>query len=223
MKLMSGRCARPGCAHPNNLHSQNDNRRCLACEGCMGYLEPSQGVMLIPTKFEDSELAGWTGPGWYFWTEDQAHCIGPYDSGQEAMREQEAYAKMQNRPKGMEKTLALAFEQFPSLQEFAIDVAIERQNQQRLHPGTEDLPDSTDNPGGRRTWEDIARRSEKRAANEGRLTFAYVFDEEAAEVLTAAAEGDIEKLKKELIQVSAVCFKWLQAIDRREKQVEAAE
>lgn len=98
---------------------------------------------------------------------------------------------------------------------FFCDVLLERARADQLHPGTADLPDSTDNPGGRRTWETIAKNRCNRAAREGRLTFAHVFDEEAAEVLAAAAEGDVAALEKELVQVAAVCLKWAQAIARR--------
>lgn len=33
---------------------------------------------------EDAELAGYTTPGWYFWTEDWATCCGPFTTEDEA-------------------------------------------------------------------------------------------------------------------------------------------
>lgn len=99
---------------------------------------------------------------------------------------------------------------------FANAVEAELASANEKHPGTEDLPDDGwFNPGARRTWESIARLSYERAKHDGRLTFAHIFDEESAEVLAASAAGDVEGLKKELIQVSAMCLKWLRAIERR--------
>lgn len=92
----------------------------------------------------------------------------------------------------------------------AIDA--ERDRQDRLHPGTSQIPDGTGG-GGRKTWETIARISYERAKREGRLTHAHVFDEETAEVL---AETDPVKLRTELVQVAAVAVKWIEEIDRRE-------
>lgn len=80
-----------------------------------------------------------------------------------------------------------------------------------LYPDSMSMPNGTGG-GGRRTWETIARNSCERAYREGRLTHAEVFDEEAAEVL--AAETD-EELRKELVQVGAMCLKWVADIDAR--------
>lgn len=99
---------------------------------------------------------------------------------------------------------------------FCDAVAEERAYQEHKH-GVDclDLPDSTDNPEARLTWETIARNACNRAFREGRLTNAHVLDEECAEALTAAARGDVPELKKELVQVAAVCLAWLEAIEKR--------
>lgn len=104
-----------------------------------------------------------------------------------------------------------------TLAEFAGLIAAERARQDAKHPDCGDLPDSHDNPRARQHYEQIARGHCDRAYREGRCTFADVLDEEAAEALTAAARGDIPELRKELVQVSAVCLRWLEAIDRREQ------
>lgn len=85
------------------------------------------------------------------------------------------------------------------------------------------LPDSTDNPAARQTWETIARNSCDRAFREGRLTHSHILDEEVAEALTAAAKGDVKELRKELIQVAAMCAQWIEALDTRpDEKIEEA-
>jgi hypothetical protein len=44
-------------------------------------------------SWPDAALAGWTGPGWYFWCEDFATCIGPYATKDEAHAEAERYVE----------------------------------------------------------------------------------------------------------------------------------
>lgn len=104
--------------------------------------------------------------------------------------------------------------------QFCADIENERYSQEHKH-GVDcfDLPDSTDNPEARLTWETIARNACNRAFREGRLTNAHVLDEECAEALTAAARGDVPELKKELVQVAAVCLAWLEAIEKRERSL----
>lgn len=80
-----------------------------------------------------------------------------------------------------------------------------------LHPDCEHLPDGTGG-AGRNTYTTIARNACDRAEREARLTHAHVFEEEAAEVLS---ETDTAKLRTELIQVAAVCLKWIEDIDGR--------
>lgn len=90
------------------------------------------------------------------------------------------------------------------------EIGQERERQDVLHPGTSDIPNGTGG-GGRQTWMNIAQHSCDRAAREGRLTYTHVLDEEVSEAL---AEEDPVKLRVELIQVAAVCVKWVQALDR---------
>jgi hypothetical protein len=90
------------------------------------------------------------------------------------------------------------------------DVRNERQRAERFHPETTDAPDGTGG-GGRDTWRTIAQHSCDRATREHQLTFAHVLDEETAEVL---AETDPAKLRKELVQVMAVCLRWIDKLDR---------
>ena len=99
--------------------------------------------------------------------------------------------------------------------EFIAAVMAERRRQDLKFPDCADLPDSLDNPEARKTWETMARNSCDRAYREGRCTFSHVLDEECAEAMTSAARGDDELLAKELIQVSAVCLRWLEALARR--------
>ena len=91
------------------------------------------------------------------------------------------------------------------------EMFVELVRARRLYPDSMSMPNGTGG-GGRRTWEAIARNSCERADREGRLTHAHVFDEEASEVL--AADTDAE-LRKELVQVGAVCLKWIADIDAR--------
>ncbi len=58
----------------------------------------------------------------------------------------------------------------------------------------------------------MARNACNRAHREGRLTHAHVFEEEACEVLNAQTPED---LRKELVQVGAMCLKWVLDIDGR--------
>ncbi len=91
------------------------------------------------------------------------------------------------------------------------DILDERLRQAEKWADCESLPDGTGG-AGRPTYEAIARAACDRAYREGRLTHAHVFEEEASEVL---AETDPEKLREELIQVAAICVKWLADLDRR--------
>jgi hypothetical protein len=50
-------------------------------------------VQYIAEAFKDSDLAGWTTPGWYFWDEASG-CHGPYDNEQEARTELAEYCKV---------------------------------------------------------------------------------------------------------------------------------
>lgn len=48
-------------------------------------------VELILEAFPDAELAGWKGPGWYFWDEVGQYCYGPYPLEDEALEHLENY------------------------------------------------------------------------------------------------------------------------------------
>lgn len=98
-----------------------------------------------------------------------------------------------------------------AMQRIFEEIAAERRRQIEKFPEEEDgLPDGTGG-GGRETWERIARQSCERAAREGTLTNTHIFDEETAEAMAATERP---KLREELVQVAAVCVKWVQQIDR---------
>jgi NTP pyrophosphatase (non-canonical NTP hydrolase) len=96
----------------------------------------------------------------------------------------------------------------------AADVLAERRRQRKRYPTSERMPDGTGG-GGRETWARIAKNACERADREGRLTHADVFDEETGEVLEAT---DPDKLETELIQVAAVCFKWIEDLRERKRR-----
>ena len=48
-------------------------------------------IEYIAITFPDANLAGWTGPGWYFWDEAQSSCIGPFGSKAECERAAKHY------------------------------------------------------------------------------------------------------------------------------------
>lgn len=64
---------------------------------------------------------------------------------------------------------------------------------------------------------DLMRYVCDRAHKRGELTWRHILDEEMAE---AAAETDPKPLRKELIQVVAVCVAWIEDIDRRLSNVD---
>lgn len=87
----------------------------------------------------------------------------------------------------------------------------------KLHPHSLRLPDNEFTPDGktaeaRKTYEKIAKLACERAAREGRLTHAHVFEEECAEALAA---DTVEERRKELVQVAAMCLKQIWDIDTR--------
>ncbi len=81
-----------------------------------------------------------------------------------------------------------------------------------LYPDSVHLPDGTGETSARQYSEDMARNACNRAHREGRLTHAHIFEEEACEVLNAKTTED---LRKELIQVGAMCLKWILDLDGR--------
>jgi hypothetical protein len=61
-------------------------------------------------------------------------------------------------------------------------------------------------------WRDHSRDLTQRAADEGRVTWAHILQEEFVEAL---AEVEPARIRAELIQVAAVAVAWAEAIDRR--------
>lgn len=98
----------------------------------------------------------------------------------------------------------------PGVAAFAEAVDDERQRQLSLW-GPQPLPDGTGMPEQIEAA-DVARQNCQDAFADGEGTHAYVMIEEAREVL---AETDPDKLKAELIQLAAVCAKWIADIDSR--------
>lgn len=103
----------------------------------------------------------------------------------------------------------------PGMKSFAVKVDDERQRQLALW-GPQPLPDGTGDPDQIRSLE-LVRAMVKDAEDCGALTHALVLVEEVYEAL---AETDPVKLKEELVQVAAVCAKWVADIDARPSAVE---
>lgn len=90
------------------------------------------------------------------------------------------------------------------------DIDSERDRQDRLHPGTTQIPDGT---GARWAWlERMARGFAETEVANGGPTHATVLLEEVAEALAA---GTVAEMRKELIESAACCVKWIEDIDRR--------
>jgi hypothetical protein len=98
----------------------------------------------------------------------------------------------------------------PGVKAFAEEIDAERQRQIAKF-GDQHLPDGTGLP----IYEHAARRYRAQAdrnADSGVLAWRDVFLEEVYEAL---AESEPAKLRVELIQVAAVCAKWVADLDRR--------
>lgn len=91
-----------------------------------------------------------------------------------------------------------------------LDDVFEERLRQHLKWGEQNHPDGIGG-AGRETYEAIAKQSCERAARDGRVTYAHIFEEEAAEVLAARNPQD---LRTELIQVAAVCCAWVEKLSR---------
>ncbi|MGW4850188.1 hypothetical protein ACWEPZ_03005 [Streptomyces sp. NPDC004288] len=101
------------------------------------------------------------------------------------------------------------FLQTPGMWRFAAAVDTEREAQlakwgEQKHPDGTNL-DNAD-------WANHARSQCQRAADEGRVTWAHILQEEFTEAL---AETDLVKLRTELVQVAAVAAAWVRDIDTR--------
>lgn len=101
----------------------------------------------------------------------------------------------------------------PGMNDFADQVDDERQRQLRQW-GAQPLPDGTGYQHQIK-YLVVVRGMVKDAEEAGQLTHALVLAEEVYEVY---AETDPVKLKEELIQVAAVCAKWIADIDARGSQ-----
>lgn len=98
----------------------------------------------------------------------------------------------------------------PGMRDFAEKVDVERLRQLKKW-GPQPLPDGTGHAAQIELAE-VARRVCDAALADGKATHAAVLFEEVAEAL---AEVDPVRLKEELIQVAAVCAKWIADIDSR--------
>jgi NTP pyrophosphatase (non-canonical NTP hydrolase) len=98
----------------------------------------------------------------------------------------------------------------------ASEVVAERARQDAKW-GVQPLPDITDDfiELDELPSEATARNRCDSAHERGVCSHAHVLLEETIEAFEAAKQGDTTGLRKELIQVAAVCVKWVQHIDRR--------
>jgi hypothetical protein len=65
-------------------------------------IRDSRAVELLKT-FPDADVAGWDGPGWYFWDETEAHCHGPFGTKVEAEVAMKKYCLELSGPQPFEK------------------------------------------------------------------------------------------------------------------------
>ena len=97
----------------------------------------------------------------------------------------------------------------PGVKDFAEAIDAERQRQLGKF-GEQHHPDGTERRRARLAG--AARGRCQLAANEGRVTWRHILDEEVEE---AFAETDPTNLRAELIQVAAVCAAWIADLDSR--------
>ena len=98
----------------------------------------------------------------------------------------------------------------PGVRDFAVAVDEER-GRQLVKWGLQPLPDGTGTPEQVHSLA-LVRAMVEDAEGAGALTHALVLAEEVYEVF---AETDPVRLREELIQVAAVCAKWIANIDSR--------
>jgi len=96
------------------------------------------------------------------------------------------------------------------LQRILDNVAAEVCRAEAKHPGG-DWPDGTRNGGMWLVMREQATNACDRATREGRVTFAHILEEEFYEAL---CEEDKTALRTEIIQVAAVCCRWMLKLDR---------
>lgn len=100
----------------------------------------------------------------------------------------------------------------PGVGDFAEEIDAERRRQITKFGDQLDLPDGTGLPVYRHAADRYREQADRNAAS-GVLTDRDVLLEEVYEAL---AESDPALLRAELIQVAAVCAKWIYKIDNRE-------
>lgn len=99
---------------------------------------------------------------------------------------------------------------FPSRQAMILaEIARERDAQDIKFPNQGDLPDGTGGEHSRMVANMARWQCQEMGAA---VTWKAILREEYAE---AMAEEDPAKLRAELIQVAAVCVKWIEYLDRR--------
>ena len=90
------------------------------------------------------------------------------------------------------------------------EIVFERIRQEEKFPDQGDLPDGTGGEHSRM----VARMARHQCEDMGAaVTWKAILREEYAE---AMAEEETAKLRAELIQVAAVCVKWIEHLDRRQ-------
>lgn len=105
-------------------------------------------------------------------------------------------------------------EHYEAIAQINEEIVAERVRQEEKFPDQVDLPDGTGAEHSA-TVAKIARAACDEAHKAGRVTWRHILCEEYAE---AVAEVDRVKLRAELIQVAAVCVKWIEWIDKRPKE-----
>lgn len=98
------------------------------------------------------------------------------------------------------------------------DIILERRRQEAKW-GQQDLPDGDGTTERLYLHAEAEKARCDKAHDERRCTFAHVLREEVAEALAECApDNDPERrarLRRELIEVAAVCVKWVESLDRR--------
>lgn len=97
----------------------------------------------------------------------------------------------------------------------AAALVLERRAANLLKWGVQHYPDGTRNTAFARARRTAAQKAEDAAARNKRLTWATIFNEEAAEAL---CEVDEEKLLAELGDIGAVVLDWMDDILQRSRR-----
>ena len=100
------------------------------------------------------------------------------------------------------------------------EISLERARQIRLFGDQSHRPSYTDGARAFVLSATQARANLEDAVANGELSWAHIFIEEACEALDEAEREDIANLRKELIQVVAVCAAWIQKLDEEADGVE---